>query len=59
MEAMIDTAVHIGIPREMAKIMVANTVRVRNKLIKQLFFSLYFLFVFIFVTSPGKRYLRD
>lgn len=28
MEAMIDTAVHIGIPREMAKIMVGNTVKV-------------------------------
>mmetsp|Transcript_18572 Transcript_18572/g.30955 ORF Transcript_18572/g.30955 Transcript_18572/m.30955 type:complete len:164 (-) Transcript_18572:1045-1536(-) len=27
MEAMIDTAVHIGIPREMAKIMVGNTVK--------------------------------
>lgn len=27
MEAMIDTAVHIGIPRDMAKIMVANTVK--------------------------------
>jgi hypothetical protein len=30
MEAMIDTAVHIGIPREMAKIMVGNTVKVRQ-----------------------------
>ena len=28
MEAMIDTAVHIGIPRDMARIMVANTVKV-------------------------------
>ena len=28
MEAMIDTAVHIGIPREIAKTLVANTVKV-------------------------------
>lgn len=34
MEAMIDTAVHIGIPREMAKIMVGNTVKVSQAVIR-------------------------